>query len=382
MDGSRSEQSVGNASASRRSSGRGRRSDRSEPYSSERRSKRGGGDAPVVYDRAIKFLLNNAMAGSIIGTAGFAMKDLIEITNASIHISSSTKRHPITDDRVLFISGSDESVGLAQALVWEMIGQQTDAINTGLVGLVWNPAAARAAPGQYDDVDVSCDIAIPAACAGRVLGRGGHVLRSMKTECDVEATMSPVEGSELLQERIVSIKGTVGGCMRFTSMLLTKMAESEEESRFVHSGTAYPVALREAAVELVNGHGNGRGRDRERGDRDRDRGHIVQHSNISIAPYSTVGNKRGSGDDNSFVRRTTSRRSGKWSRIALLMSSVLNNIYNLYMFTDNKSALQDVVSDDLTLSAFTTIELAVPNYCIGAVLGIKVSAAIQCKVQL
>jgi len=316
--------------------GHDRRGRRNEPYNERERrpiKRGGGGDAPVVYDRAIKFLLDNAMSGCIIGTAGFAMKDLIEITNASIHISSSTRRHPITDDRVLFISGTEESVGLAQALVWEMLGQQTDATNTGLVGLVWNPAAARAAPGQYDDVEVACDVAIPAASAGRVLGRGGHVLRGMKSECDVEVTMSPVEESELLQERIVSIKGTVGGCMRFTSLLLSKIAESAEESRFLHSGTAYPVALRGPA-EAGNGNGNGYGRSRG--------GHYAQPTNVGI-----VGSKRGASDDSSFVRHTSSRRS------------------------DNRSALQDVVSNDLTISAVTTIELAVPNAYIGAILGVQ-----------
>mgnify|MGYP005990139155 CR=1 FL=1 len=227
--------------------GNQRRERAAEPYESRRSGRENdrtdrSNDEPHIYECAIKFLLNNNLSGSFIGNAGCAIRDLIEITGASIHISSPAARHPETNDRIVFISGSEDSVSLAQALVWEMLGQQTDGSNEGRA-LIWNPAAAKASPGEYDDVEVRGQVIIPAASAGRVLGRGGGVFRKMGADSEVQVQMSQVEESELLQERLITIEGTVGGCMRFTSMLVAKLMEEPDGCQFVYSGSAYPKHL-------------------------------------------------------------------------------------------------------------------------------------------
>lgn len=199
------------------------------------------------YDCALKFLLSNHFAGSVIGNGGFAMKDLIEITDANIHIANPGTPFPGSNERVLFIAGSEASLFLASALIWEMIGQQTHSYNNGMA-LVWNPAAAKASPGEYDTQEVECRIAVPAACGGRILGRGGAVFRKMSSDHQVETKMSPVQDADILQERVISIKGTVSGCMAFTADLLSKMLEAPEECKYVHSGSAYPRELVNATL--------------------------------------------------------------------------------------------------------------------------------------
>lgn len=88
-------------------------------------------DDDIEIECSIKFLLSNSHAGSIIGNGGFAIKDLMEISGAIVRISDIKNVHPITNQRVLYIAGSESSVALAQALVWEMIGQQTNAYSEG-----------------------------------------------------------------------------------------------------------------------------------------------------------------------------------------------------------------------------------------------------------
>lgn len=88
-------------------------------------------DDNIDIECSIKFLLSNSHAGSIIGNGGFAIKDLMEISGAIVRISDIKNLHPITNQRVLYIAGSESSVALAQALVWEMIGQQTNAYSEG-----------------------------------------------------------------------------------------------------------------------------------------------------------------------------------------------------------------------------------------------------------
>jgi len=219
------------------------------------------------YDCALKFLLSNHFAGSVIGNGGFAMKDLIEITDANIHIANPGTPYPGANERVLFIAGTEASLFLASALIWEMIGQQTHSYNNGMA-LVWNPAAAKASPGEYDTQEVECRIAVPAACGGRILGRGGAVFRKMSSDHQVETKMSPVQDADILQERVISIQGTVSGCMAFTAELLSKMLEAPEECKYVHSGSAYPRDL--VAATLNNLGLSARDRDtsagRRRGD--------------------------------------------------------------------------------------------------------------------
>jgi hypothetical protein len=92
----------------------------------------------------------------------------MEITQASVHVSNITDFYPGTNDRslnyslfsitnsnnfnlvrVIYITGSEAEVSLAQSLVWEMIGQQTFD-SDGSLGLSWEPAKAKDSPGEYD----------------------------------------------------------------------------------------------------------------------------------------------------------------------------------------------------------------------------------------
>jgi RNA-binding protein Nova len=70
----------------------------------------------------IKFLLSNSLTGSLIGSSGRVIKELIEVTDARINVSNPTDTYPGTPDRIILLSGTREAVSLAQTLIWEMIG--------------------------------------------------------------------------------------------------------------------------------------------------------------------------------------------------------------------------------------------------------------------
>jgi hypothetical protein len=235
---------------------RGRRTD----DSSRGRNRRTDSSNAPSYEAALKFLLDNDLAGVLIGMGGSSIREMIDVTGASIHISSSARRHPTTMDRTLFISGDADSVRLGAALVWEMIGQQTDARNNGRSNIAWDPNDTSAKPGRFDHVDVHCQVIVPAAAAGRILGRGGNVFRTMESESDVQASMEQAADGELLQERIISLSGTVAGCMKFTALLLDKLLEEEGGCQFVYSGSAYPQTLGNAVEPAPARSDNRRGR--------------------------------------------------------------------------------------------------------------------------
>lgn len=359
-----------------------------EPYDINRRSARENSridrslDGPQPYECAMKILLNNNMAGSFIGNAGFAIKDLIEITGASIHISNPSNPYPGSNERVVFITGSESAVGLAQGLIWEMIGQQTQAVNAGLQ-IVWNPAAAKASPGEYDEEDVQCRIVVPAASAGRVLGKGGNIFRKMMSDSGVEATMSPVEDADLLQERLISIEGTVGGCMDFTAKLLVKLMEVPDGCQYVHSGTAYPRQLT-ADTGVVNS-GGGRGGRNDNRNSNNGGGGGSNRRNVmdEIEMFKPEGRNGGRGSGGMMHVQTAASPSifttllpCQTNFLRLLSLAICFILCFLLLFLLGFS--KGFTGGAETLSANTTIELAVPNHLVGAILGVQVRFTCYC----
>lgn len=194
---------------------------------------------------AIKFLLSNYLSGIFIGNGGSSIREMEQLCDASIHISNVTDTYPGTKERVVYMSGSEPAVTLAQSLMWEMIGQQAYADMSNKGPLLWNPSHAKDSPGQYDDVVVQGRVTIPAASAGSIIGRGGNVIKGLASETGVEVTLDSKEDADFSQERVLTICGTVAQCMNFTSRILHRLVKNNE-AHYVVNGTTYPKRLTNA----------------------------------------------------------------------------------------------------------------------------------------
>lgn len=131
---------------------------------------------------AVKFLLNNSLTGSLIGTGGKSIKELMAVTNARVQVSGPSEPYPGSSDRVILVSGSHESVDAAQTLIWEMLGLMAAHSGSDARTVDWSPQAARDYPGANDEVIVTARFTIPAASGGAVLGKGGASIQAMATE--------------------------------------------------------------------------------------------------------------------------------------------------------------------------------------------------------
>ena len=87
---------------------------------------------------------------------------------------------------VVFITGSESSVGLAQGLIWELIGQQTQSIKAGLQ-IVWNPAAAG-----IQAIGILALRITNLAGVVTVLGETEVYINAHNPDPEVAATMRPV----------------------------------------------------------------------------------------------------------------------------------------------------------------------------------------------
>lgn len=114
----------------------------------------------------------------------------MEITGAAVHISQSGDYFPGTNDRVVYITGTEPQVTLAQALVWELIGQQTANMKSGEDPVNWDPIQANNNPGQHDDEMVEAKISIPSSAGGLIVGKSGSTIRNIAHSCgsDMEIT--------------------------------------------------------------------------------------------------------------------------------------------------------------------------------------------------
>jgi len=186
---------------------------------------------------SVKFLLSNTLAGSLIGTGGVAIKELIEVSEARVTVSSVQDVYPGTSERIVLISGSESAVNTAQILVWEMIALNVN--SNGDKSVSWSPRAATENPGDLGEVPVTGRIAIPAAAGGLILGRQGATIRAISEETGARVQMTSKEEAFFTQERILTISGGTDSCVKCVTLILFKLSEDLEAAQYVNRGVTY-----------------------------------------------------------------------------------------------------------------------------------------------
>jgi len=131
-------------------------------------------------------------------------------------------------------------------------------------------------------VEVSGKVTIPVFLCGVILGRGGATIKAIAEESAVSLVMDGKEmGSEVTQERVLTIVGTAAGCMNCTSLVLAKLLEASPSARFEYfqKGTTYPRSM-------LSSFG------------------AVDHSHHHSQSKGSPNHHQGSGDSDSIGRRT------------------------------------------------------------------------------
>lgn len=188
---------------------------------------------------AIKFLVANTFAGSLIGTGGAAIKELMEVSKARVNISGATELFPGTTERVVLVIGDEETISISTQLIFELMAIQALAADQNTRTVTWSPKQAFTELGNNDAVEVTAKMTVPAAAGGLILGRGGVTIKGISDQSGARIQMTGKDEAMFTQERVITLIGSVSECVKAANLIVSKMAEDDEASQYLNRGTTY-----------------------------------------------------------------------------------------------------------------------------------------------
>jgi RNA-binding protein Nova len=232
--------------------------------------------APEPIQAAIKMLVSNNAAGSIIGRQGQSISELQLESNTRIKFSQSNDFYPGTQDRVCLVQGSVPAVKLAIQLLLQRFYQiqqseNQHAFNTApaMASSQWHLHASGIDHNAYriggpmtasgaGGFDFVVRLLVPATCCGMIIGKSGANIKYMEEQTGVSSIrLSSKEESILLaptNERIVTITGmTVDQCVQCVYIVIDGMMAHPDISHYTNMTTSYANCGMSIASTLLLG---------------------------------------------------------------------------------------------------------------------------------
>lgn len=206
----------------------------------------GGRYNPAAYPSAIKLLVSNNVAGSIIGRSGQTISELQTQSSARIKLSQTGDFYPGTQDRVCLVQGQQENVKLAVKLLLErlyMLQEQQHSQH-----LAWQPKQDESPTPGFEFV---VRLLVPSSSCGMIIGKAGSNIKHMEEASGVSSVrLSPKESSDAgspsgaavsgTSERVVTLTGpTLESCLNCSYIVLDGMIAHHEISRYSNMTTSY-----------------------------------------------------------------------------------------------------------------------------------------------
>ena len=212
-----------------------------------------------IFPSAIKLLVSNNMAGSIIGRSGQTISELQAQSSTRIKLSQTGDYFPGTQDRVCLVQGQANDVKKATSLLLSRLyalQQQHYFQQVSSQQELQNPGAA---PDHLLGVSTSFSfvvrILVPSPSCGMIIGKGGTNIKQMVDTTGVSSVrLSPKEGPDVnadssgtsaalasaTSERVVTITGPdLNSCIMCIFMILDGMTSHPDICRYANMTTSY-----------------------------------------------------------------------------------------------------------------------------------------------
>jgi KH domain len=187
---------------------------------------------------ALKMLVSNNVAGSIIGRGGQTISELQSESNTRIKLSQSGDYYPGTQDRVCLVQGEPSYVRQALQLLLERFYLLQEAQHRP----AWQPQ--QEIPGvAHPSFDFVVRLLVPISCCGMIIGKAGSNIKCMEENTGVTSIrLSPKDDGGLAStmERVVTITGhALDCCLQCVYLVFDGMASHPDISRYANMTTSY-----------------------------------------------------------------------------------------------------------------------------------------------
>ncbi len=318
----------------------------------------------------IKLLVSNNMAGSIIGRQGQTVSELQNKSSAKIRLSQSGDYFPGTTDRVCLIHGSLENVKRGVALILGKLYElQLELVETQLGATEQIHSDLDKEPNDPESspkINFTARILVPSAACGMLIGKEGSTIQRLKENAEASSVrLSPKVVDHSLPrtfERVLTVSAfELQACISFGASILDGFVRHPEICRYLNGTTSYS---RNSNVSY---------------NAQRNPSVMGYHGSASPPPTATrqtFSHSHGSRHDvesslqglgfESNLQGTHSQRSAfiSASSSAMGTNSMGSSPSQVSTFLPQRSS-----SSTPSPSYTTTINLAVPDSMVGAVLG-------------
>lgn len=162
----------------------------------------------------IKILIPSFTVGAVIGKGGEVIKAMKKESGAHIRVSQNGKYYPTTNERIAFISGTNEQVHQVICEINEKIRND-------------KPPENKKISLDLKERKTQMKLIIPSSSAGKIIGKSGCNIKEMKEKYDVSVRIQNHEESmEGLDERIVTVKGSPDNIEK-SALIILKHVEDD-----------------------------------------------------------------------------------------------------------------------------------------------------------
>jgi KH domain len=194
---------------------------------------------------AIKLLVSNNVAGSIIGRSGQTISDMQAHSSTRIKLSQTGDYYPGSQDRVCLIQGQIENVKGALGLLLERLYMLQEHQHSQHAA--WQPNRSEGAP----PFDFVVRILVPSSSCGMIIGKSGINIRQMEEASGVASVrlsskdiVDPNFPSTTItsstSERVVTLTGpTLNSCLNCLFIILDGMTLHPDICRYTNMTTSY-----------------------------------------------------------------------------------------------------------------------------------------------
>jgi len=211
---------------------------------------------PANYPAALKLLVSNNVAGSIIGRAGQTISELQSQSSTRIKLSQTGDYYPGTQDRVCLVQGDPEKVKTALRMLLERLYMLQEHQHSQ--HMAWQLQRQKGAITPTFDFVVR--LLVPSSSCGMIIGKSGSNIKYMEENTGVlSVRLSPKDSGETgypsaaiisaTSERVVTITGpSLESCLQCLCLIVDGMTSHPDISRYTNMTTSYSRIMSDAAA--------------------------------------------------------------------------------------------------------------------------------------